>query len=288
MKRFIPILRVELKKAFCNWWMAACLLVGLALVAFHGLTYVRDGIRWLELSYMYADSMAADVSPYSCFCKNILTSFDEVASWLFFTLAPLLITLAYSWSYRSERNSGYINSMLVRCDRASYYAAKYCATFIAAGTVIVLPLVASFISTACVLPAYMPDHYDWLYIIIQYDSDVLGSLFWSNPVLYMVVRIALDFVFAGLWATFVLALSMVVENRVVLIVVPYIALFLLKQLGESLYLVGLPLVSLSLFDQLRGHAQNSCNITWVLVAEMTLLFVVGVAIPYALRKRDVL
>lgn len=287
MKTFIPILRVELKKAFCNWWMLACLLVGLALVAFHGFTYVREATRWLELAYMYADSMAADVSPYSCFCKNILTSYDEVASWLFFTLAPLLITLAYSWSYRSERNSGYVNSMLVRCERAKYYAAKYCATFIAAGTVVVLPLVVSYVATACILPAYMPDHYDWLYITMTF-ADFLGEFFWSNPALYMPVRIALDFVFAGLWATFVLALSMVVENRVALIAVPYIALFLLKTLGESLYLFGLPLVALSLFDQLRGHAQNSFNITWVLVAEMALLFVAGIAIPYALRKRDVL
>ena len=288
MKSFIPILRCELKKAFLNWWMPVCLAVGLALVVFHSCTYLRESVQYLELSYMYASSSAADYSPLSCFCRNILTGFDDVGSWLFFTLAPLLIALVYSWSYQSERASGYTNSMLVRTDRVSYYASKYCATFVAGGTVVAVPLILSYVIAACILPVYMPDHYDALYIIIQ-PSDFLGTLFWYSPALYMVVRIGLDFVFAGLWATFVLALSLVVKNRVALMVVPFTALFLLKEVGDRLqFFTDLQPVSLTLFDQLRGHAQASCNVTWVLVVEMILLFVAGIAIPYLLRGRDVL
>ena len=288
MKRFMPVLRCELKKAFCNWWMLVCLAVGIGLVVYHACTYLQDSVYWLESCHTYSSVRAPDYSPLSCYCRNILTGFEDVASWLFFTLAPLMITLAYAWSYQSERSTGYVYSMLVRTDRVSYYAAKYCATFIAGGTVVVVPLIASYITAACMLPAYMPDHFDFLYIIIQI-YDFLGSLFWSNPALYMVAHIALDFVFAGLWATFVLALSLVIKNRVALIVVPYICMFLLKELGDRLHtFTDLTPVSLTLFDQLRGHAEPSINYTWVLIVEMLLLFVAGIAIPYLLKGRDVL
>ena len=288
MKSFVPVLKAELIKAFKNGWLVACVVAGCGIAVYDALTYVPEKARWLTAAPVSYLEKAPLHSASSCYCHNLLTSGFSVGSELFFFLAPLLVALAYSWSLQEETKCGYTNIMLTRVSRETYMSAKYVATFIAGGVVVAVPLLFSLVLTACQLPAYMPDVVDEMYIFMNFTA-MLGELFWSHPLLYMFARIGVDFVFAGIWACFVLALSMLIRNRVALIAIPFLGLIVIKTVSGNIYgAFGILGPQLTLLDQLRGCSLAVLNYTWVTLLEMGLLFAVTLALPYCLRKRDVL
>ncbi len=247
-------------------------------------SYLQDEpARISMMEYVYQQPFA--LSPYTRWIPV-----DRIEFWanLFVFIAPMLIALAYSWSLRSELLSGYAQQMYVASARPRYYLAKAIVTFTAGGLVVAVPLVVDFAILACFLPLYTPSIIDVTAFGI-YSQVPLSQLFYQAPWAFVVVRLLIDFVLAGLWATLVLGLSLFVRNRVVLMVAPYLALVALKYGSEQLYaLIHISGPSIALIDLLRssGDAYNYTLESLAVCA--ALMAAISVALPLIARRRDVL
>ena len=228
----------------------------------------EEPARASMMEYTYQQPFA--LSPYTRWIPV-----DRIEFWanLFVFIAPMLIALAYSWSLRSELLSGYAQKLYVTVTRPRYYLSKALVTFVAGGLIVAVPLVSIIDVTAFGIYSQVP----------------LSQLFYQAPWAFVVVRLLIDFVLAGLWATLVLGLSLFLRNRIILMVGPYLALIALKYGSEQLYaIIHFSGPSITLIDLLRSSG-DAYNYTLGSMAICVLLMLlISIALSLVARKRDVL
>ncbi len=296
----MSIVSLELRRALKNRWFALS-MAALAFIALFGAV-VRSFVTAEQLDvvvFPYLDTTYWYLSAFSSFTSWIAVNHLDTATELFFVLVPLLVLIGYSWSLASDLKSGYFEQLTTRVSRSRCYAARFLATFVAGGLLVAVPLIINFLLLSMFLPSWTPHVVDMFYTTVGGAPDVSNnaiftSLFYTNPFLFVVARVLLNFVLCGLWATTVLALSLFVRNRVALIVVPYIVLLLVKHLGQRLYVVmrtngheGFG-YSLTLFDQLRAAPDGFYCPGWLTSLCVALMLVVSLGLPLLARKKDVL
>ena len=288
------IYRSEMRRAFGNPWFVGSLTVLTVLAAVAAMHQVNAYVgNWQRIIAEYANESYYYHTTFSCFNNWLPLRGANPAADFFFVALPLLVLMGYSWSLASDLRSGYIAQIVTRSTRGGFYKARYCVVFISAGLLAVIPLVINFLILACFLPAYTPRVTDAMYIDMA-PSDLFVNVFFSTPILYVVLKLMVNFVLCGLWAVMVMGLVTVWANRVVLICVPYIALLLVKHVGENFY-VAMRLngyehfgMSITLFDQLKGSPDSFYCYWWATLACAALMLVISIVIPYARRKADAL
>lgn len=280
------LLRMEFKKALQNQWFVIAVGVGLALAlasAFGDIAWNREYGVTRVYSYKYLSP-----SPGSPFKWWISLDFAQPTSTLLFQLLPLLVCVPYAWSFRSELQSGYVGQVLTRQPRPRYLVAKGAAVFVSASLVAMIPLAANFLVLACFLPAYVPDVLDVIYLGI-YPYDLWSWFFYNVPLVYVLLYTLLAGALCGLWASVVYGLSFLVDNRVTLLVAPYLGLFGLQFVSDRIWLVlGISGLQLGLSANMRAGAESYFQSGWVILAEALIMLFVSVFLAWHQRRRDLL
>ncbi len=294
------ILRIEMRRALTNRWFVLSLvtLTIMAMVsAVVGIVNVTS--RLDVVVYPYLDTSYWYVTSYSSYRYWIAVNRMSAPIEAFFALAPLLVLMGYSWSAASDHKSGYCEQLLARSGKTSWYTARYLAVFASGGLLVSISLLVNFLLLALFIPSWQPSVVDMFYMGVSSAADksddaLFTDVLFANAPLYVVAKIALDFALCGAWCVCVLAISLVVRNRVALIVVPYLALLLVKHLGQRLYVVmrsngavGFGR-SFTLFDQLRASPDGFYCPGWLTLACLAAMIVFSIALPCLCRRRDVL
>ena len=283
MKR---LLQIELKKAFSNKLFWVTLVLGLLIVS---LSAYKDIIGYLSIKareqLQNEISAVGDSNPlnamYTLYNKWIGADYIAPMTSLYYILLPLLASLAYGWSYFTEKKSGYVKNVVTRIDKKKYYLAKYLAVFLAGGAVVAIPLLVNVLAVACVVPAYQPDMFYEMYYVMDYHYMI--RLFFSMPVLYVAYVLVLDFVFAGLIATLSLALTFFVNNRFAVVLLPML-FFMWVQYMQDLARQTFPFISpFSPQEFLKAYGRSA--LLWVVVWGIGLL-VVTLGIVYGKGAKD--
>jgi len=214
-------LKIELKKAMSKWfWFVV--LIGTGLTLFNNYEIYQNAEQFFELNKMagtYAQEEFVGLSLFGNWigCESMTLGFS-----LFFFLFPLLAAMAYGWSFHSELKRGYIKNVTTRTRKMNYYAAKYIATFLVGGLAVVIPLGINMLISLLYSNAAIPD------VIYQYFSMGHGSLwsriYFSQPFLFCVIYLFVDFFFCGSIACLSMALSFFVKNRITVLLTPFLAL----------------------------------------------------------------
>lgn len=205
---------------------------------------------------------------------------------LFYFLLPVFAVIPYAWSFLEEAKSGYTHNIITRTGKRVYFLCKYIATFVSGVLVILIPLVVSFVTVLCFIPAYMPDMQYDLYYLVEIKTPG-STIFFSTPVLYVLLYILLASLFAGIWATLPMAVSFFTQNRFVVLFAPFIVLLFLLHVG-FLALYYRASVGISPLEYLRGANPGSATTVGIIVAEFLSLFVSSFAISMGLGvKKDV-
>ncbi len=282
----INLIRIELRKAFKNKWFCIAVGIGCALAlasAIGGaLTEFKAqsaGLRSIDVTYMA-------LAPLSLYKFWIVTDYLQPATDLYFLLLPLLAVLPYSWSLASELKSGSAKNTLTRTTRLRYFGAKYLAAFLAGASAAAIPIILNFIVCACIMPAYMPDIYDAVFIGIG-DQHLWSEIYYSVPLLYCLLFTILNFIFGGLWATAIMSLSFLVKNRVALLIGPYLALVFFKFFEERVFTLNNH-YGLTPFTYLRGTGSAFFANGSVILFEFAALFLIAVVLIAINRQRDML
>ncbi|WP_165050320.1 MULTISPECIES: hypothetical protein [unclassified Adlercreutzia] len=284
----ITLLRVELCKALRSKWFALALGAGSAIALAAALwicgDYLvgRDGIAAMD--YYFNPSVR------SSFRFWMSVEYDYPLPPLFYQLAPLLAVAPFAWSMRTEMLSGYVGHMFTRVPRFRYVLAKGVATFVSGGLVAAVPQVLNFAVVSAFVPAITPDIRDEMYLGISAES-LWSYQFYNEPFLYVALFCLLGFVLCGLWALLVMSLSHVVENRIVLLTLPYLALVVVQFVNENIFTAvfgGVHAFQFGLLGNLRAVSRPYGQDGWVILALALCLLVSSLVLMRACAKRDLL
>lgn len=213
------LLSMECKKAFQNRYFVSTLIIGLLFALLSFLYSVGTyEVSLKNMAMTSGNPMHGFQGLYNSWIGGETSSLGYI---LFYALIPLLAAIPYGWSYCREWNEGYIKYVATRCEKKEYCLAKYIAVFLSGGLVIFIPLCVNFILTACFVPAYQPSIIYQLYYSVSHGS-MWSELFYSHPLVYVLLYLILDFIFGGLFATLSYAVSLFIKNWFVVIILPFL------------------------------------------------------------------
>lgn len=219
MKLFIRLWKMECRKAFGNRFFVIALCAGILFCIMSAL-YEIDSyfLGQNQLKLLGGNQM---IQAYGLFNHWIGGEGKSLGYTLFFTLFPLLAVFPYGWSQCTEKKSGYTKMVIIRGGKQAYYLAKYMATFLSGILVIFIPLMTNLIITACFVPAVKPSVTEQIYYGMSHAS-MWSKLFFEHPMVYVVLYLLIDCIFGGLFAVFGMGFSILMKNRIAVVVLPYL------------------------------------------------------------------
>lgn len=222
------IIRLEFQRAFKNqrlWLIPALALAGLWL-----------GFKQFPIDFVIEGST-----------QNASRIWMLWYSYTFFIyLAPLLAAIPYSDSLLTDRRYGFLKNILTRCRFSHYMTAKILANMAVGALAVSLPVALNIIYCFLVAKVKGP--------ILAIGSSsfttfpnvpmgALGTIFATQPWLYLAFLIALAAVFGAAYATFGLAVSTWVNNAYIAMAAPFAFLVVMGYIAErslKLAIIGHP------------------------------------------------
>lgn len=195
--------------------------------------------------------------------------------------------LAGSWSCLSERLSGYEAQICTRVSRNAYVNVKMLSAFLSAFAVTAIPLLVNFLIVSMLFPAYLPRVDESTYVGLYLHSYFSG-LFYSRPLLYVLVYTLFDAVTLGALSMAVTGLSVVFRSRIKAMVVPYLIMvawhFVNDWIFSVLSCVGF---NCNILNSIRSESLNNWPDIRAGFAEIILLFVFSLISARFLKRREV-
>ena len=238
----------EIKRAFNTIGMKLALLVGCALSIWHVITVIMpisEGQNY-ELSANAIDDLYVPISLYSTWMGNELF---PIQSYIFYLILPLLAVLPFGSSFFEDIKSGYIINVCTRVEKKIYFKAKYLAVFLSGGVAVVAPLLLNLVLSSMFMPAFIPDNGT---VGTISPTTMAYEVFFTHPLIYVLMLIVIDFIFAGVIATLALSYTYFTEHRFGVMIVPFVFYFFIYSLTNLI-----DKTDYSLFFMLNGGANNN-------------------------------
>jgi len=238
----------EIKRAFNTIGMKLALLVGCALSVWHVITVIMpisEGQNY-ELSADVIDDLYVPISLFSTWMGNELF---PIQSYIFYLIFPLLAVLPFGSSFFEDIKSGYIINVCTRVEKKIYFKAKYLAVFLSGGVAVVAPLLLNLVLSSMFMPAFIPDNGT---VGTISPTTMAYEVFFTHPLIYVLMFIVIDFIFAGVIATLALSYTYFTEHRFGVMIVPFVFYFFIYSLTNLI-----DKTDYSLFFMLNGGANNN-------------------------------
>lgn len=272
----MKIFKLELKRAIFNKWTLFSFLAAFIICL------IPIPQKYENMNALYDEQLVEGSDSIICintvFHNWLLHDRSDILLYIFMFIMPLLAALPYGVSYYNDIKCGYNKQIVSRCHFRTYVTAKYFATFISGGTVIVLPLVIQFMILMLIYPLDKP---------LRFASLMIGEttfsidLFYEHPLLQAILWCAIIFVVAGLLATLSLAVSRMVYNYFGIILTPFVFSFIL------IFLTYVTEKSeLAFIYTLSTNCLYNMNYG-VLFTEIIAMFIASF-IPFVYQKKEVL
>ena len=267
----------EIKRAFNTIGMKLALLVGCALSIWHVITVIMpisEGQNY-ELSANAIDDLYVPISLFSTWMGNELF---PIQSYIFYLILPLLAVLPFGSSFFEDLKSGYIINVCTRVEKKIYFKAKYLAVFLSGGVAVVAPLLLNLVLSSMFMPAFIPDNGT---VGTISPTTMAYEVFFTHPLIYVLMLIVIDFIFAGVIATLALSYTYFTEHRFGVMIVPFVFYFFIYSLTNLI-----DKTDYSLFFMLNGGANNNYLPVYILY------FLLFFALSYVIfmwkgKKQDV-
>lgn len=288
------LIRHELSKIFGNpiFALALILATAISMAAAIEAWWTLEAERKQLLSFGYGIGLQSQTylgqTRESSFGNWIVVSANApLLASVFFYALPLLAMLAGSWSCLSERLSGYEAQICTRVSRNAYVNVKMLSAFLSAFAVTAIPLLVNFLIVSMLFPAYLPRVDESTYVGLYLHSYFSG-LFYSRPLLYVLVYTLFDAVALGVLSMAVTGLSVVFRSRIKAMVVPYLIMvawhFVNDWIFSVLSCVGF---NCNILNSIRSESLNNWPDIRAGFAEIILLFVFSLISAIFLKRREV-
>ena len=267
----------EIKRAFNTIGMKLALLVGCALSIWHVITVIMP-ISEGQISELSADVIDDLYVPISLFSTWMGNELFPIQSYIFYLILPLLAVLPFGSSFFEDIKSGYIINVCTRVEKKIYFKAKYLAVFLSGGVTVVAPLLLNLVLSSMFMPAFIPDNGT---VGTISPTTMAYEVFFTHPLVYVLMFIVIDFIFAGVMATLALSYTYFTEHRFGVMIVPFVFYFFIYSLTNLI-----DKTDYSLFFMLNGGANNNYLPVYILY------FLLFFALSYVIfmwkgKKQDV-
>lgn len=210
------LLKIEFRRAFKNKGMLLALLIGCALSI---AQVIQDQIPAYFRNEMLDFGRSPILSPAYVSGTWMAGNGANLEVFLFFLLMPVLAMLPFGTSYFTDSESGFIKSIYIRCSRKTFLRAKYIAAFLSGGTAVVVPLLLNVLCCMALVPNLVPS------TIYPQNGISAGNLFssvyFSHPLIYILIFLLIDFLIGGIFACITLAVSFLSDYKIVIAVIPF-------------------------------------------------------------------
>lgn len=208
------LLGVELKHALWSRRFFFTVLLGFLVLSYSAYDSLKGYIFLKEGPDITAEGVAALQE------SNI----ERYRAWVYGTnyyvfVSPLLATLAYATSYRSQVQSGFIKFLLQRTRRSRYIWAKVWVSMLVGALSAGLPLLLFSVLLRVSLKGRITNP------MPIYPSGPFSDLYHTLPDVYIGFAVLMLSIFGAVYGVFGLALSAVLSNRLVAMITPLIFLF---------------------------------------------------------------
>lgn len=140
-------------------------------------------------------------------------------TFLYFLVLPILAALPFGTSYFTDNKSGFLKGIYMRCSRRQYLTAKYIAGFLSGGIAVTIPILLNLACAVCLLPNLPAQS------VLPHNgidaTNLFYSVYFSKPLLYILIFLCIDFILGGIWACFALAASFVSDYRIIIMLAPF-------------------------------------------------------------------
>lgn len=227
MKR---LFKLELYRSLTGKAMLSALLIGLVIVLVQVFQEVIPMAKLIDKGLKYNKPMFFPGGTFMCWIGQSV----HMEIFLYYMVLPILATIPFADSYFTDKKSGYIKNVLIRAKKKDYYISKYIATFISGGLAVVIPLIISLLITSMILPTMLPEvAYGGVF-----PTSIWSKLFYTNPYIYVLGYLIIDFIFSGLIATIALSISLIAEYRFAVLTAPFLIYVFIYSLGISLGIIS--------------------------------------------------
>ncbi|SHH70958.1 hypothetical protein SAMN02745196_01141 [Clostridium collagenovorans DSM 3089] len=269
------IIKLELNKALKNKFFYIAIAIGFMATMMnflYNLETFNNDLRMLKEAEIAMNAVYNPMVRSSTIFNNwVLGETHTLGSVIFFFILPILAAIPYTWSYCSERNSGYVKNMIIRSGKREYYTAKYIAVFVSGGLAVLIPLVLNFLLASMFFPASVPDSQYYIYYAISGNS-LLSGLFYTKPLIYVFIFLIMNFLFSGVIACISFIVARFIKTKVAVILSPFflvLAVDYFKRIPEAFIKV-----ELSPMQFVKGMKFGYDSKLGVIIAEFIFLFIV--------------
>lgn len=218
------MLNIELKRGFKRKSFIFALLACTVICILDYLIVNQYNIIFSYENYPHFLSNYMKVGGRSCYDNFIFFRLSPFSQILTITM-PILVAISYSDSYLEDLNSGFLKSILTRCSKAKYLRSKYIANFILSGITFSFPLIIRLIMLITTQGSILPDKTNCTALI---NGSLWINLYLSHPLLYILLWIFIYFIFSGVISSIALSFSILIRNKFVVLVAPFITLSVIE------------------------------------------------------------
>lgn len=205
------IFKIEIKRSICTKYFIFLLFLAIII-------HVYSNFVW-DSGFIFFDYSAPDINREAA--KMIINqSINRYMFWyhsmdVYTVIMPMLATLPFGASLMSDKKTGYYNFIVTRVSKARYLMAKITANAFAGGIVLILPSIFYYLIIAMTTSgstSHLTDH----------PIGFMSSIFMNAPQKYILYYTIFEFIFGVVYATFAMAVSCLVSNKIVISLIPFL------------------------------------------------------------------
>lgn len=231
---YIALLKMECKKLFASkrLWMALVLTICLS-IADSISNYITFQNSMLAVKQFWNQANMQNSATIATTFWLPIRNFTYFAG-LFFQLWPLIASLAFSWSWVQEQQLGYLSQLFMRATKTQVYLAKATVAMLSGALIIIVPYTLNILCNLALEPMGQPWIYDEIFIGIS-KGAVFSSLFFSHPLIFVLVWTLCAALLSGLWALFSSLLSCTLKSFIKGFIAGYAMLLICEFFGAELF-----------------------------------------------------
>lgn len=260
------VLKRELRKLIFNGGFIASLFVLVVISLINAVQVIAKYYNYIDVvcinNILDHNTLAPTLSVYTLWIGGKENIFGNI----FFSIIFGLLSVPCSISYYLDikRKSLVVNNTQSKIKNNFI---KYISVFISSGLLVTIPLLINLMIFLLFVPATVPDSvYDIYYNIFSFEF--LSDIFYSYPLLYVLIYIFAFFVFCGLIGTLGYVFLLLFKRPLISILMPLVLIMLIHFTCEFMIQPNIIISPISYMNV----ASNVLRNYQILIAEIFLLF----------------
>ena len=204
-------LKTELYRLRRSKMLYLSILIGSAICIWLFMVQINELRVHQELLQQYGTVKEGLYYPESTFNHFIGLDYIHGECQTLYTILPLLASLPFAGTLVSDKKYGYIQNIVTRTTRNSYYISKIITVLLSGFIVTLSILIFDLLLTMCVFPILPPEVITANYPS-AYEESMFLELFINHPFTYTLLYIMIDSIFMGLIAVTSLIIGLFIPN----------------------------------------------------------------------------